>query len=322
MRRGLSCARLRLLAAAGLAATGGVAAFAAASAAKGTPSRSKPHLCAGTARHPGVLAGTYRSNVVVKGICKVEYGPAHVLGTLMLTRGSVLLAAYGRDDKTDRGSSTLTVRRDIQVGRGATLQLGCRVLPNGAGLPCDDEPNMKHPTLSSHPRVGGSIIADSALGVVIHDATIGGSFKDTGGGGGARCVPEGPFEAFKVPVYSDVEDTSIGGSVAVKRLVSCWLGFARVRIHGSATFTANTLADPDAIEIIANHIGGNLSCTANAHPPGSPPIAEPVWDSADVKQGTIFPRAPEPNKVGGKRSGQCKLASPTAPGGALGPGPF
>ena len=95
---------------------------------------------------------------------------------------------------------------------------------------------------------------------------------------------------------------------------SCWLGMARIHLGGTATFLNNKFADPDAIEIIANQIRGDLLCTGNSM----------VWDSADISPtpGVLFPRAPEPNKVGGTRFGQCRLASPTSQGGPLGPGPF
>ncbi|MBV8942991.1 MAG: hypothetical protein JO240_14790, partial [Solirubrobacterales bacterium] len=42
----------------------------------------------------------------------------------------------------------------------------------------------------------------------------------------------------------------------------------------------------------------------------------PIWDSAEtVKLPKIYPRVSEPNTVGGKRSGQCVIASPIKPGG-------
>ena len=62
----------------------------------------------------------------------------------------------------------------------------------------------------------------------------------------------------------------------------------------------NQFADPDAIEILANRIGRNLNCRGNSM----------VWNSADLTEGELFPRLPEPNTVGGQRLGQCILASP------------
>jgi len=125
-------------------------------------------------------------------------------------------------------------------------------------------------------------------------------------------------------VFSDVEDSRIGGNVAISGLKSCWLGLARVKVGGSVTVSNNTMADPDAIEILATQIAKDLSCTGNSHPAAaSPPGDQPVWDSADISPaGTLYPRGAEPDTVGGTRSGQCVLASPATQGGPLGPGPF
>jgi hypothetical protein len=71
------------------------------------------------------------------------------------------------------------------------------------------------------------------------------------------------------------------------------------------------LADPDAIEIVLNHIHGNLICQSDSM----------VWDSGDLSQ-DLFPRVPQPNTVDGNRVGQCVLSSPMTAGGPLGPGPF
>jgi hypothetical protein len=103
----------------------------------------------------------------------------------------------------------------------------------------------------------------------------------------------------------------VGGNLVVSHVTSCWLGTARVNIGGSASYVDNRLADPDAIEIVSNHIHGNLSCEGNSM----------VWDSGETSN-DLFPRVPQPNTVEGTRSGQCVLASPRTKGGPLGPGPF
>ena len=94
--------------------------------------------------------------------------------------------------------------------------------------------------------------------------------------------------------------------------MSCWLGVARVRVGGNVSFTNNTFSDPDAIEIIANQVGGSLSCSGNSA----------VWDSSELSIGKLYPRMPGTNTVNGTRSGQCVLASPSTMGGPSGPGPF
>jgi hypothetical protein len=89
------------------------------------------------------------------------------------------------------------------------------------------------------------------------------------------------------------------------------MGTARVDIGGNASYVNNQLADPDAIEVVLNHIHGNLSCQGNSM----------MWDSGDLTD-DLFPRVPQPNTVDGNRSGQCVLSSPMSPGGPLGPGAF
>lgn len=302
-----------MLAAAGLA-------LAIAGAGAAVAPAAGPFVCSGTLHSPGLLKGTYPHGVVVRGACAVKTGKAHVIGTLLVTKGSALAAAYGAHH------SKLTVTGNVVIGKGAVAILGCKANPNGTGTPCIDDPNMKHPTLTSHPVVSGNVIANSPLGVLIHNSTIGGSFKETGGGGGLSCKPPktGVFAAFKSPVFSDLEDSVVRGNIAIRGLKSCWLGLARDKIGGGVTIKQNTMGDPDAIEVLANQITKNLSCSGNGHPAAaSPPGTQPVWDSADTSStGALYPRAAEPNTVGGTRTGQCALASPATQGGTSGPGPF
>ena len=245
----------------------------------------------------GVLSGIHAGNVQISGACAVVAGPTEVKGDLTVTPGSVLLAAFG-ETNSEPGSpaSTLTVDGSIDVESGGTAILGCFA----TSFPCFDDPMQGpdgSPTLNSPVKVGGSLVSTEPLGVIVHDGTIGGNVNETGGGGGVNCDPSGAFSAFQSPVYSDYEDSSVGGWLSISNLASCWLGVARVQIHESATFTNNQLADPDAIEIISNTIGGNLACSDNSM----------VWDSADAGN-DLFPRIWLPNTVGGTRSGQCEKA--------------
>ena len=119
---------------------------------------------------------------------------------------------------------------------------------------------------------------------------------------------------FGSPVYSAYEDSWIHGNVSVSGMTSCWLGLARDHVRGNVRIVRDQLADPDAIEIVFNHISGNLVCRANSA----------VWDSAEAVFGqtALYPRTPQPNTVHGDRVGQCVLASPATQGGPLGPGRF
>ena len=89
------------------------------------------------------------------------------------------------------------------------------------------------------------------------------------------------------------------------------MGIVQLHVGNTMVMYENKLADPDAIEILANHIAGNLICRGNSR----------TWDSGDLGP-HLFPRQPEPNTVGRNRKGQCVLSSPNTRGDQPGPGPF
>ena len=264
------------------------------------------HVCSGTPASPGVLTGSFES-VVVRGFCQVNAGIANVEGDLTVANGGALLAAFALNDKTGSGSSRLIVDGDLRVNDGAVLFLGC----DPQSSPCLDDPSQSNPTLSSAPRVGEDLLGDEALGIIVHNTTIGGNVRQIGGGGGKTCTPVGIFAAFGSPAFSAYEDSHIAGNVLLHGLNSCWVGFARDRIGGDLHIDHNRLADPDAIEIILNHVGGDLVCHEDSR----------VWDSSELSQ-NLYPRVSHPNVVGGEREGQCVLASPISNPGHNGPGPF
>ncbi len=261
---------------------------------------AEPATCSGTVESPGTLVGTISGNVQVSGICFVDAGPLVVNGNLTLQPGAALIAAFGAT------GSNVTVNGNLNVRNGAAMLMGC----NPVSSPCFDD-NPTDPTLTVTATVTGNMISSQALGVVVHNATVGGNVEQHGGGGGFNCEPSGVFAAFGSPVFSTYEDSSVRGNLVISGVASCWLGTARVDIGGNASYVNNRLADPDAIEIVSNHIHGNLSCQENSM----------VWDSGELSN-DLFPRAPQPNTVDGKRSGQCVLSSPMSPGGPLGPGSF
>jgi hypothetical protein len=232
----------------------------------------------------------------VSGVCFVDAGPLTVNGNLTVQAGAALVAAFGAS------GSNVTVNGNVDVKSGGAMVLGC----NPVSSPCFDDPST---TVTA--TVNGNMTSSQALGVIVHNATIAGNVEQHGGGGGFNCEPTGVFAVFGSPVFSTYEDSSIGGNLDISNVTSCWLGTARVDIGGNASYVNNQLADPDAIEIVSNHIHGNLSCQGNSM----------VWDSGDLSD-ALFPRVPQPNTVDGRRSGQCVLASPTTSGGPPGPGAF
>jgi hypothetical protein len=269
-----------------------------------------PRVCSGTLAAPGVLSGSYEHGAVIKGICFVNGGVATIEGNLTLTPGSGLDATFANNDLAGKGNSRLVVWGNVVVGDDVTLIAGC--LPTSS--PCSDDPNAHTaPTLSMAPFIHGSMIENAPLGVIMHDAWIGGSVTQLGGGGGFTCNPLGVFKAFGSPVFSTYEDSTIVGSLLIANVHSCWLGTARAHIGGNADYLNNSLADPDAIEIVSNNVQGDLVCSHNSM----------VWDSGDLSTtGSLFPRAPQPNTVHGDRIGQCVLNSPTSATDKPGPGKF
>jgi hypothetical protein len=255
------------------------------------------YSCAGTLSpfNPGVLVGTHR-DVRVSGLCVVNAGNATIRGDLTVLPGGSLVAAWG--------SSRLTVKGDITVRTGGSLIIGC----DPQSFACIDDP-----TLSSHASVSGELTSQRPLGVIVHNATIGGDVTERGGGGGFNCNPAGVFAFFGSPVYSSYEDSTIRGDVSISGMSSCWMGLARLNVHGDVRLINNQLADPDAIEILANHISGDLVCWKNSM----------VWDNAEAGFPGLFPRTPPlTNTVKGDRAGQCVLSSPVNQGDPSGPGPF
>lgn len=276
--------RLRLAAATSLAMAIVTMGAGAAGAAATHP--ASPSTCTGTLAHPGVVAGTYPGDVVVIGVCDVNGGAAVIKKSLILAPGSVLNATFALDDVAMTGTSSLTVRGDVKVGTGATLAMGCE--PNFS--PCSDDPNAgTGGTLTGRNEVFGSVWASGALGVLIHASKIHGNVTLDGGGGGVTCaVPtSGIFASLGSPVFSDAEDNAIGGNLKITGLRTCWMGALRNRVGGSVVTILNTMADPDANEVLANIIRGVIVCLGNTP-------ATQYGDSAS-----------SPNKVRGDAFGEC-----------------
>jgi hypothetical protein len=290
---------LRPIVAAGatLAMLATLAVGATVASADGPPNAA---TCSGASlQSPGILPpGTY-SSLTVQGVCLIPGGTVHVQGNVTVTPGSAFLANFPSfGPGAPEGDATVTVGLNILVGTGATLVLGC--------TPSNGCVNTTHDT------VGGNIVATQPLGMLVHGDAIQGNVIHSGGGGGVNCNNVGFLGGG--PAFSAYEDGSVGGNMVITGVQSCWLGIARQQVGGNVILQSNNLADPDAIEILSNTISHNLICQGNSM----------VWNSFEqsMDQPGLFPRVPAPNTVGHQRIGQCVLASPTTPGGPLGPGPF
>jgi hypothetical protein len=223
----------------------------------------QPSTCTGTFKSPGVLAGKYKGDVVVTGVCAVNGGAAVIKGDLILAPGSALNATFALNDVAGTGTSSLTVKGDVKVRSGALLAMGCE--PNFN--PCTDDPNAgTGGTLTGQNKVSGDVRAFQSLGVLLHASTIKGSVSLLGGGGAESCNPPfpGAFADIGSPPFSDAEDNSIGGNLTMAGMHSCWLGALRNSVRGDVFVAGNTMADPDAMEILANLVHGSIGCFNNS----------------------------------------------------------
>jgi len=280
------------------------------------------HTCTGTSASPGTLAGNF-ANVTIAGTCLVDAGNVNIAGNLTVADGASLVGDFGMNDRTDSGTSNLTVRGNVVVEFGASLMIGCYPLQvtlwgiNSEGnpalfttpdFPCDDDPNAfpasgnSAPTLSATEYIGGNLIAYDALGVVVHNTTVGGNVESYGGGDGTAFNPVGIFavyiaggpqagprqldEPIPLPAYYDFANVNVGGNLVVTGMSENWYGIDRDVVRGNLTDTNNTAA-PDGNETFNNTVYGNLACSGN----------NPAVEYGDSNGG--------PNKVGGSATGEC-----------------
>jgi hypothetical protein len=309
---------LRVLAAV-LAAFSSLAASTAVASAE-DEGHSRSLTCSGGSLASGspslINPGTY-SSIKVTGMCVIPGGTVHVRGDISVEPGAVLITNHPGTPPGQTGppedDATTTVGGDVLVGKGATLIMGCA--PSSG---C---------TVTTKNRIEGSVKADRPLGLLIRGTTIEENYSIHGGGGqDYDCSPMGFFANLHAPVFTALEDARVGGNVSIRGYQSCWLGIARTKVGGNLSVVDNALGDDDAIEILSNTIDGSLSCRGNkvvdvSQTPATFTLHNP-WDNVELSQTGTFPRGPQPNKVEGKRHGQCVLASPTTLGGPSGPGPF
>ena len=260
--------------------------FGPAQVASAAPSAA---TCTGTTTSPGNLAGGTYSSVDVQGVCLVDAGQVVVTGNVSVDANTgALVAAFATNGGS--GTSGISVAGNITVASGATLILGCEA----SAFPCADDPTPNTPTLNSPDTVQGSIEATGALGVIVHNSTIGTDVVQTGGGGGSGsfcATTPGVFGLLGSPAYSDYEDNTISGNLRVTGVTSCWFGAERDQIGGSATFANGNFTIPNANEILSNQVAGNLLCSSNM----------PTIAFNNSASGTS-------NVVGGFATGQCAFS--------------
>jgi len=222
------------------------------------------NTCSGTVASPGTLAGVYRGNVVVTGVCAVDGGAAVIKGNLIIAPGAALNATFALN-VAGTGTSSLTVFGNVLVGAGAVSAIGCEPVFS----PCSDDPaaaNGGNGTLTGRNHIFGNYVALNALTVITHATKINGNLVYSGGGGGVSCaVPSsGILAAIGSPPYFDSEDNTIGGSLTITGLQTCWMGALRNNVRGNVLVLKNTMADPDASEVLTNRVVGSIACFSNS----------------------------------------------------------
>jgi len=188
--------------------------------------------------HGGTLhAGTYRS-LRITGFCTLPgSGTVTVRHGVVVTRTGLFNAAT---------PATLVVWGDVTVQHRGIAAIGC-------------SPDVGCKELGAD-VIHGSVRAFRAWATIIHATTVGGDVTIRGGGRTMDCTKLAPFGA---PFYSVVEDATVGGNLVIRRLHSCWLGVIRNHVGGSVRLIGNRFGDPDAMEIVTNHVAGNLACFNN-----------------------------------------------------------
>jgi hypothetical protein len=246
---------------------GVLAAVVVAGGALVTGSAPASATSARTVCHGGDIAsGTY-GTLVIASYCSIpDANTVVVKGNLVLKPGAILNAVT---------LATVHVHGDVIVRPGAVLGLGCTVM--GVGCASD-----------SDQTVGGSILAYQPLTMFVDGVVVHGDVMSWGGGPGPTVTPSDlPFNyAFK--------DNTVHGRVLLRDWNGGWIGAIRNTIGGGLVYMHNAGTDPDANEIVANTVGGNLACWRNT----------PPAQFGDAIQGG--PPGYGPNTVGGHATGQCR----------------
>lgn len=227
---------------------------------------------------PSVMPSGTFSRVDITGLCVVPAGETMTItGDLNVAPGGVLVAI---------SDATVHVQGNARAGMGAILALGCT-----AELGC---------TPTADQQVWGNVVATNARAIYLNGTHINGNVVINGGGPGADCIDTGfPWIGHDLPI----KDNVIDGNVHIDGWAGCWIGFIRNQVGGSVSISrvvANVATDasgmpldpqgPDSTEVLANVIGGSLTCRNNL------PAAQ-YGDAGTPPYAT--------NQVAGTKRGEC-----------------
>jgi hypothetical protein len=212
------------------------------------PSSAVPGPAALVCSGGAIAAGTY-SSITVTGRCFTPSGTITDTGNLTVKSFALLADVTPTPNALP---ATIKVTGNVVVNAYGILLLGC-----GPHSGCAT------PTAGT---IGGSLTSVGGSALIVHNETIGGLVKWDTAGGGRTCDPAKQFNGTGGagnPLYLDLEDSTVAGNVTVVNSASCWLGVERNNIGGSMSIIRNVMADPDANEILDNHVTGNLACNGN-----------------------------------------------------------
>jgi hypothetical protein len=232
-----------------------------------------------------IAPGTY-TGLIVTGNCTIKSGPVTINGNLTVTHGVYLNAGWL--------GTRLTINGNVEVGKGATLGLGCAYFYNDCGF----VPGPPPPPWGGvgNVTVNGNIEADNALTIYLDSTIVHGNVV-VNGGGDATMVDHPPAEDGLV---LPIKDNIIDGDLTVHDWAGAWFGILRNHVGGDVVVShivgtrvgteAPFVGVPDSTEIGTNTIGGNLVCFGNT------PHAQ-IGDAA--LEGAVA------NTVSGHKIGEC-----------------
>jgi hypothetical protein len=279
----------RARAAAGLAAlavVAGTALVAASPAAAG----GRGSTCDGGP----IASGTYRS-LTITGVCWIpDQEIVTVRHNLVVAPGATLNGvgfSNGAPDLSNFNMAVVHVHGNVLVGRGAVLGLGCSVaMANDPELPFP----LCSKTENSDVRIDGNLVAFKPLTMYLDGIVVMRNLVSTGGGPGTDVTQANP--AFNFPI----KDITVGRNLVVTGWHGGWVGIIRDQVGGNVVYANNVGSDPDANEVITNHVGRNLVCFGNS----------PAAQYGDAR----FVPGAAPNVVDGRAVGQCAgLTEPFTP---------
>lgn len=229
--------------------------------------------CNGTLASPGAVpAGTYSSLTLPAGSLCAIVGDVTVTRPVSVGTGAGLAVSAG----------SLTIRGPVSIAPQGVLASFANTTPVHIGGPVwvgQDAAFIVGTETPGGPRVNsisGPVTGSGESTVQIHNATVSGPVRLTGGGGQNAIVnaTSGGFPGN----FNDLEDNDIAGPVSVTGYHGVWAGVIRDLIRGPLTFSNNVESPPDEFDLGSNTIYGPATCNDNGpapnlgHSPGGPSV--------------------------------------------------